>query len=118
MCTAKLLRSPTCNHWWAEILNPCGEGKNFGNCASFEDGRARRPRDYPRYRAEDNTCPKCDRKDDYDGDQIRMVKGLTYGIKTGMGPSKTDFGPDFPSHRAGNLDYGLEPPSVCFCAVM
>ncbi len=124
MCTAKIFKSPTCNHWWSEILKPCGEGKNFNTCASFENGIARLPRDHPRYKAEKNTCPKCDKKDDYDGGKIRIVKDVRYGYKVGTGASKSDFGFDTPGLRwAKKSEYGFESPSfrdvfLGGCAVM
>ena len=106
MCTAKVLRSTTCEHRWAEIIKPCAEDRNFGNCPSFEDGKARSRTNNPWYKAAENTCPKCDKKDDYDGDKIRMVKGVQQGYRVGTGPSKSDTGIDM-------LDHG----AVC-CSVM
>lgn len=121
MCTARMLKSPTCNHWWAEILTPCGEGKNFNTCPSFVNGKARLPRDHPQYKAEKNTCPKCDKKDDYDGEKIRVVKGTRNGCKYGSGPSKSDCGFDsLGLRRSTKDDYGYHTPGFreAFCAVM
>lgn len=118
MCTAKLLKSPTCNHWWAEILKSCGEGKNFGNCPSFADGRARLPRDHPRYKAEKKTCPKCDKKDDYDGDKIRIIKGVQYDYKIGTGPSKSDRGFDLHADLLRPSKPPKEQPTIIYCCVV
>lgn len=106
MCTAKLLKSPTCEHWWAEILKPCADDRNFGNCPSFQDGKARNLKTNPWTKAEKDTCPKCDKKGDYDSNATRMVKGIQYGYRWGTGPNKSDRGVDL-----------LTPGGLC-CIVM
>ena len=98
MCTAKVLKSSTCEHWWAEILDPCAEGRHFSNCPTFQDGKARSLKSNPWSKAEEKTCPKCDKKDDYDGEKIRMVKSIQHGYRLGSGPSKSDPGQDFVGH--------------------
>ena len=87
MCITKLSRHPACGHWSCEIIEPCKEGRNFSNCPSFTTGKARKPAKYPQESAKENTCPKCDQKDDYDGKNIRMVKGTVHATKFGLGPS-------------------------------
>lgn len=101
-------------------MSPCGEGKNFSTCKSFENGIARRLKDNPCYRAAANTCPKCDKKDDYDGDKIRIVKGVKYGARFGLGPSKSDPGFELPSRHARKTEHGFEVPSFgrLFCPFM
>ncbi len=115
-----MLKSPSCNHWWAEILTPCSEGKNFSTCASFQNGKARSPQNHPIYKAEAKTCPKCDKKDDYDGEKIRMIKGVMNGYRCGTGPSKSDGGFEVQGHQARMTERSFEPPGFCrvFCTVM
>lgn len=117
MCTTKFSKHPKCKHWSTEILNPCEEGKNFGNCKSFEEGRARNPKSCPREMAKEGECPKCDKKDDYDGDQIRMVKNVEYGYRFGLGPSEGDFGIDLLRPSGGQPKARTESQVIC-CTVM
>ena len=94
MCTAQFWKSPSCHHVWVELKTPCGEGKNISNCRSFEDGRARHPAGLKCKWAEHDSCPKCDKENDYDGSKIRMVSSITPGLKWGMGPSRSNVGID------------------------
>lgn len=94
MCTTKMLECPTCNHWWAEILVPCAEGRGFNNCPSFQNGKARSHNNHPKEMAGADSCPKCNKDDDYDGNKIRMVKNVSQGFRFGLGPSKSDPGVD------------------------
>ena len=50
-------------------------------------GIARNPAKYPQELAKEKTCPKCDKKDDYDGKKIRMIKKTVHATKFGFGPS-------------------------------
>lgn len=71
-------------------MTPCAKDKNFGNCKSFEDRRAR-----PETRfkwAVPGKCPKCDLKDDYDGNKTRVIKKIDLGLKLGQGPSRKSSG--------------------------
>jgi len=90
MCRTKSWKSFPCKHQWVSLEKPCAEGKNFSNCKSFENRHARNPRTI--YRAPAGSCPKCDKKDDYDGNKIRMVKAIKRGTKLGTGPSRENFG--------------------------
>ena len=94
MCITTFYKSPTCEHWWAEILKPCKKGRDFSNCPSFRNGMARNPRKYPRYKAEKDSCPKCDKEDDYDGDKVRVIKKVYRGFRFGLGPGKDSLGVD------------------------
>ena len=94
MCTAQFWRSPSCGHLWVELKTPCEEGKNISNCRSFEDGRARHPAGLKCKSAEEDLCPKCDKKNDYDSRKIRMVSSIKPGLKWGNGPSKSNAGID------------------------
>jgi len=87
MCKTAFWRSGTCSHRWVTLVKPCADDRNFGNCPYFANGTAQ-----GRYRgplpALANTCPECDKKNDYDGDATRMVTGETEGIKFGSTPDK------------------------------
>lgn len=87
MCIAKLSKHAGCGHWSCSIEKPCKEGRDFSNCPSFVKGIARNAAKYPQELAKEKTCPKCDKKDDYDGKKIRMVKGTVHATKFGFGPS-------------------------------
>ncbi len=87
MCITKLSKHSACGHWSCEIKTPCKEGRNFSNCPSFTEGKARNAAKHPQELAKEKTCPKCDKKDDYDGKKIRMVKGSVNATKFGCGPS-------------------------------
>ena len=58
---------------------------------------ARNAAKYPQEMAKEKTCPKCDKKDDYDGKKIRMVKGSVNATKFGCGPSVSLSSPSLPS---------------------
>ena len=87
MCITKLLKHPECGHWSCEIKEPCKEGRDFSNCPSFKNGIARNPAIYPQETAKEKTCPKCDKKDDYDGKKTRMIKKTVHATKIGYGPN-------------------------------
>lgn len=53
---------------------------------------ARNPAKYSKEMAKEKTCPKCDKKDDYDGKKIRMIKKTVHATKFGFGPSRSDCG--------------------------
>lgn len=101
MCTTNHFKSRACQHAWMTIKKPCAEGKNFSNCESFKDGRARRPPP-PRQWAPPGSCPRCDLKGDYDTDTTRVVKKIVTGFKL--------FG--------FNADRNSPGVSVICCAVM
>lgn len=90
MCRTKGWKSAKCGHKWFTLTAPCAEGKNFSNCMSFELQQARQPKKI--HIAPAGECPKCDKKDDYDGDTVRLVKSTKRGTKFGTGPSRRDAG--------------------------
>lgn len=121
MCTTKFWRGPKCCHTWAEIVKPCAEKKNFSNCPSFTNGKARKAEGLKTSLAPAKSCPKCDKKDKYDGDKIRMVKGgeMQYGCRLGLGPSKTDKGVDFPVGKPMKfLGKGKGPEVRVVCCIV
>ena len=96
MCRTKFSRHPNCKHWSVEITDPCDEDRTFGNCPKFNDGKlkALNPAKHPRVVAEEGQCPKCDKEGVYDGDKIRMVRGVVTGYRLGFGPNESDCGVD------------------------
>lgn len=73
------MKGASCDHAWAEIVTPCAEDKGFNNCSSFGDGKVRRRSELKRYIAPAGSCPTCDKKGDYDGNEIRTIRATTYG---------------------------------------
>lgn len=92
MCKVQIWRSKTCPHRWISLTKPCGEGKNISNCPAFTNGKARPTKEACAALAPPKSCPHCDKKDEYDGNRIRMIKSLEYGVKFGEGPSRSDSG--------------------------
>ena len=120
MCTSRFVKGATCDHTWTEIVTPCAEGKGFGNCSSFNDGKIRKGSGLKRYRAPEEFCPTCDKKGDYDGNLIRTIKATTYGGVWGFqGASKSAPGlhcvlgrqKSFPRKKP-------EPVGIVCCVVM
>ena len=118
MCTTKFYKGPKCGHWWSELVTPCAEGRNFGNCPSFENGKARRLGSAPQAMAPEKSCPKCDKKNDYDGKKLRMISGVRKGIRVGMGPSRNDLGLDMFKGRFEKARGSQSVPQVVCCVVM
>lgn len=73
MCRVVYYKSPTCEHRWLRIARKCGEKKGFNECSVFK------PHGFIPHRvgsakfAPPKTCPECDLKEKYDGNEIRMV---------------------------------------------
>lgn len=101
MCTASYFKSRACSHAWMTVKKPCAEGKNFSNCASFQDGRARGAAPTGQW-AKPDSCPWCDLKGAYDPDTTRVVTKVKTGVRL--------FGDDA-SRRGLGID-------VICCAVM
>ncbi len=93
MCSVQFWKSRRCRHRWVTIKKPCTDGRNFSNCPSFQDGRARTPRSPGRW-APPGCCPVHDKKGDYDFDTIRVIDTVTRGVRLGAGPSRKDPGVD------------------------
>lgn len=79
MCTTSYLKSRACGHAWMTIKRPCAEGKNFSNCASFNDGRARGPP--PAGQWATDSCPWCNLKGAYDANTTRVVTKVEMGVR-------------------------------------
>jgi len=89
MCTTKYYKARKCGHRWLAIETPCGWGKGFSNCETF-DGRAHRP---PKtYWAPEDACPYHDLKGEYDFNKTRMIESIKYGFKIGPTPDQGDPG--------------------------
>ncbi len=95
MCKVKTWKSSTCGHYWISITNPCGEGRNINNCLTFESGEARPAEEARAALAPTNSCPRCDKKENYDASTTRIITSMAKGIKFGEGPSKSDRGIEF-----------------------
>ena len=96
MCKTQTWESRACGHKWTVLTKPCGEGKNISNCPTFEDLKVRPSVERRAATAASKSCPHCDKKDDYDGSQIRMIENPpTYGIKFGRGASRSDPGIEY-----------------------
>jgi hypothetical protein len=78
MCLVAYYASPTCAHRWLCIRKPCCKGAGFNECAVFKPGgRLEQFIGAPRTTSP-GQCPDCDRKGDYDPNNIRMVTSATY----------------------------------------
>ena len=64
-----------------------------------------------------DSCPKCNKEDKYDGDKIRLVKGIQYGYRVGMGYSKSDKGVDI-LNRTYPRQTGVFRADGIYCSVM
>ncbi|OCK81491.1 hypothetical protein K432DRAFT_16004 [Lepidopterella palustris CBS 459.81] len=76
MCTCKHYTSPTCNHTWLELVNPCKPGRNLSNCPRFQDGSMTFVRSLPPFEKRttpDDCCPQC-HLPYYDGKATRMIR--------------------------------------------
>lgn len=87
MCTAQLTTCRQCKTRWFRITNPCAEGKNFSNCDSFSDGKPRSDRDLMTRMVDKEECPVCT-PEKYDGDNLRLVKSMSTGVRYGVGPGR------------------------------
>ena len=93
MCLVKQWESRPCRHRWVSLEKPCATDRNFSNCPSFSN-KVARPESRI-YIPPAGSCPKCDKKDDYDGEKVRMVDATVRGVKYGTGPSKSNTGVEF-----------------------
>lgn len=76
---------------WAAVTAPCGPGMGFRTCASFVGAEATKPR--PRvYRTGSRACPRC--CCGQDGNAVRVVERVGWGVKLGTGPDEGDWGVD------------------------
>lgn len=101
MCTVQFWKSRTCGHKWLTIKKSCQEGRGFNNCPSFDPGLARVQRG-PSYWAPPGSCPEHDKKGEYDGNTMRMITHINYGVKLGSNPHPKSKGVEM----------------ICCCSVM
>src|SRR4051794_35674497 len=89
MCIIRLHRSPTCPHRWLTIQKPCKPSYNFTNCPTLKDGALhvldRSSGNTSYVQAAPKSCPRCDTKGSYDSNTTRVVVGVSYGYRVGMG---------------------------------
>ena len=119
MCTSKFFKGASCDHTWTEIITPCAEGKGFGNCSSFSDGKIRRKSELRRSTAPEKSCPTCDKKGDYDGNKIRTIRSTTYGGVWGCnGASKSAPGLHCIFARQKKFPKKRPEPEINICCVV
>lgn len=95
MCKVQIWKSPACDHLWITLAIPCEEGRNIDNCPTFYDLKVRPQEEAFAAWAAPESCPRCGKKDDYDGSQIRLIRKAEAGMKFGDGPSRSDRGTEF-----------------------
>ncbi|RDA87341.1 hypothetical protein CP532_2629 [Ophiocordyceps camponoti-leonardi (nom. inval.)] len=96
MCTVTFFRHRDCKHMWATITEPCGPGMGFYTCRSFEDPGVTKARP-PVYRTRGRSCPRCGMEgmgEAVDGNLVRLVERMGWGLKIGVGPDEDDWGVD------------------------
>ena len=85
MCTTMLYESKTCKHKWMAINKSCGYTvygykKGFTTCDAFDPKKGIVTPTPSKTMAAPRTCPECDRKGYYDGNQVRMVASIKKSI--------------------------------------
>lgn len=95
MCTTIYYKSPSCKHEWIAIDKPCAKDKNFSNCSDFYNRKVRRVGQDSFIWGEWGQCPEHDKKNEYDGNMLRMVAGKTGGVRLGQGASRRAFNVEF-----------------------
>lgn len=90
MCTLLYFEHKTCKHVWAVIATPCEPLMGFSTCPSFGDGSVKPTPKYLKTRT--RPCPRCQLGGVYDRNQTRMVEGMGWGVKWGVGPRSEDYG--------------------------
>ncbi|RDA90145.1 hypothetical protein CP533_0768 [Ophiocordyceps camponoti-saundersi (nom. inval.)] len=92
MCTVTFFRHRDCKHMWAAITEPCGPGMGFHTCRSFGDTGVTKDRP-PVYLTRGRSCPRCG-TEAVDGNVVRLVRRMGWGLKIGVGPDEEDWGVD------------------------
>lgn len=90
MCTLTCFEHKDCKHIWVVLTEPCEPLIGLNNCPTFCDGTAKPPPKY--YRTRSRPCPRCDLHGEYDRNLVRMVEGMGWGVKWGVGPGRDDWG--------------------------
>ncbi|KHN96458.1 uncharacterized protein MAM_05747 [Metarhizium album ARSEF 1941] len=96
MCTVTYFHNKTCRHTWAVITNSCAPLMGFSTCPSFACG-AGATKDRPAfYKTATRACPRCSEAAGvrYDGNLVRVVERMGWGLKIGEGPDEDDWGVD------------------------
>jgi hypothetical protein len=70
MCAVAVFKSATCPHKWLTITQSCGPGIGTRHTFTGRTNICGGPRYIP---APTHPCPTCNKKDQYDGNKIRMV---------------------------------------------
>ncbi|PFH60626.1 hypothetical protein XA68_10637 [Ophiocordyceps unilateralis] len=90
MCAVTFFRHRDCKHIWAAVTEPCGPGMGFYTCRSFGDTGVTKERPAV-YRTRSRTCPRC-APGPPDGNVVRVVERMGWGVKLGVGPDEDDWG--------------------------
>jgi len=116
MCKTESFRSHTCPHTWKTVVEACHLGGFNGHQGAFQDDPARKGLFPPRYiAAPSKSCPSCDKKGDYDGNQTRIeLKRSDYKGNLGNGYNMTDgYGQALPVRQWNSHLYGQQSFTGC-----
>ncbi|RCI15320.1 hypothetical protein L249_6386 [Ophiocordyceps polyrhachis-furcata BCC 54312] len=111
MCTVTFFRHRDCKHMWATVTEPCGPGMGFYTCRSFEDTGVTKARP-PVYRTRGRSCPRCGTGEAVDGNVVRLVERMGWGVKIGVGPDGDDWGVDLRCVMIGRKQGMLPTPDT------
>lgn len=90
MCRTVYWKSPTCEHRWLSIGQPCPKDAGFDKCKALKTKGLLPFTPGGSVRAAHGTCPKCDLKGKYDGNMVRMLSSHSYRVQYPVqkGPKK------------------------------
>ncbi len=92
MCKTTCYTSPSCKCHWMRVTQPCFLGAGFSTCPRFFNDEAKPPP--PRHQVGRSQCPVHGLRGAYDRNHVRMVDGVTRGLRWGLGPGREDYGVD------------------------
>lgn len=88
MCRTVYFKSVTCDHRWVGIGQPCEKDSGFDKCGMLKNQRILPFTVGGPIDAVAKSCPVCDTKDDYDGNQIRVVQADRIRFRYQLGPTR------------------------------
>ncbi|PNY28056.1 Uncharacterized protein TCAP_02020 [Tolypocladium capitatum] len=95
MCVVTYFQHKDCRHIWAVVTEPCGPWMGFSTCRGIGDGTTKQTPSF--YRTKTRPCPRCAADmvgRTYDGNAVRVVDRMGWGVKFGAGPDEDDWGVD------------------------